>query len=213
MNPLVTKAAPWAISLLLASGLFAGFVAHERRVGRLQVQLASADSLSRAAQAEAHDWQRRAEIDSGRAAALEADTARANARLRQAEGRYAALSASLAGSRHTLDSLLALPHDTASTALYGAAGAYVARADSTLRACADGLTAADAALAACQRHGQAVQAHLVDVQAMAAALAKDTTAKALQLKAIRGQVPGFFAVWLPRLAAFGLGVLAGRIGR
>ena len=213
MNPILTKAAPWAISLLLASGLLAGFVQHERQIGRLQVQLASADSMSKAAQSDARNWQRKAQIDSGRAVALEADTAKTNHALRLAESRYYALNGSLTASRHVLDSLLAQPHDTASNAIYGAASAYVAHADSSLRACSGGLTAADSALLACQRQGAAVKAQLVDVQAMAQALAKDTVAKALQIKAIKAQAPGFLATWLPRIAAFGLGALAGRIGK
>lgn len=213
MNPLALKAAPWVAVAGACVLLATSAASHEREVGRLQVQLASADSMSKAAQADARNWQRKAAIDSGRAVALEADTAKANHALRIAESRYYALNGSLAASRHVLDSLLAQPHDTASNAIYGAASAYVAHADSSLRACSDGLTAADSALLACQRQGQAVKAQLFDAQAIVLALAKDTTAKAIQIRAIKAEAPGFWATWLPRIAAFGLGALAGRIGR
>lgn len=199
--------------LLLASGLVAGFAQHERIVGRQQVLLAGADSALHVAQSQAADWHRRAVQDSGRAFALEADTAQANQRARLAETRYAALQAPLAASRHTLDSLLALPHDSASNGLIGATNAYLAHSDSSLHACGSALTAADTALAACQAHGEALQATLTDTRGLVSALTAQNNAKDLQIKVLRSAEPSAVGTWVWRAAAFGLGLLAGKIIR
>lgn len=211
MSPLLAKVAPWALVVVLIGALFGGFVSHERQVGRLEVQLHSADSLAKVAQAELADAKRKSTQDSSRAAALEADTARANQQVRAAKASYVALLAPLAASKHALDSLLALSHDSASTGLVGATRAFEQRSDSTIKACSEALSSEQDALKACQAQGAAVKLQLLDTQGIVAALAKDTTAKALQIRAIRASEPGFFGVWLPRLAAFGIGVLAGRV--
>ncbi|MDE2022323.1 MAG: hypothetical protein KGI71_05440 [Patescibacteria group bacterium] len=213
MNALLLKAAPWALAVVLVGGLVAGFARHERDLGALRVQLQTADSLAASAEAELADAQRRATTDSTRAAHLEADTAIANARARLADSRYFALSASYSHAKASLDSLLAQTPDSASPGLVASFRAYEHTADSTIHACTDAVTADSAALAACQAHGQALQATLTDTRQMVQALQKDTVAKALKIRVLAGNQPSAAKEWLARLAAFGLGILAGRVGR
>lgn len=220
MNPLLVKYAakygPSVLAVLLAVALIAGWNAHERQVGALRVQFRTADSLVAVAHDSAVAASRRAVIDSSRAAHLEADTAKANARARQLATAYRQTLPALAATRHALDSAMqvaAQAPDSASQGLLGALRPYLAHADSSLKACSDAGQADSLALAACQDHSRALQATLTDTRAMVQALAKDTTAKALQIRAVRASVPGFFGIWLPRMAAFGIGVLAGRLGK
>lgn len=203
MNPLVAKYAPYALILALAGGLLAGFVEHEREVGRLQVQLQTADSLHRVAVAEARDWQRKATIDSARAAKLEADTAKANQTARRATARYAQTLPVLASTRHALDSAMQVAQqhpDSASSGILALLRPYLAKSDSTIKACSDALTAEEQALASCQAQGQAVKAQLLDVQGTVRALQKDTLAKSIQIRGLRQERPSGFSTWFWRVA-------------
>jgi hypothetical protein len=204
----------WGSAAILALAVVAGlqFASHERTIGRLQIQLARADSTIKAEAAAYASLAVKASQDSSRAAHLEADTAKQNAAYRSAKASYSALAASLGASRNTLDSLLALSHDSASAGLVGATEAYVQKSDSTIRACNGALIAADSALTACQDHAKALQANLLDVKGMLDAANKASAAKDVVIRATRQEVPSGFSVWGWRALSFAAGLLAGKIG-
>lgn len=211
MNPLVAKLAPYGVAAALAAGLVASYTAQQRRIGREEILLRGADSTLAVAKAQAADLQRRLTLDSGRAVALEADTAKANRAARAAESRYSALAPAYSHAKATLDSVLAQAPESVSTAVAGAVAAYQAQADSSLHACAASRTAEQSALAACQAHGQALQAEVTDLRGLHVSDSLTIHARTLQLKVARQDVPSGFSTWLWRIGAFGAGLLIGRI--
>lgn len=210
MTAALSKVAPWALAVLLAVGLVVGYSAHEREVGRLQIQLHSADSLAKAAQESLTVAHQRLAIDSGREVALAADTASANQVARSATARLSALDASYSHAKSSLDSLLAQPHDSVSAGLVAQIRGYEQASDSTVKACGQAVKADSVALSACQAHGEALQATLTDTRSLVAALAKDTTAKALTIRGLKAEQPSGLSVWGWRIVYAGLGYLIGR---
>lgn len=183
------RAAPIAMLVAVLSAWGAVYTRRQREIGRLEVQGRTADSLSRVARAAAAAAGGRAAAESTRAAALERDTATANAALRAQERRMGQLRASYSAARLRLDSVLGAPGvDT--TAAAAAVRAYAREADATVRACQDATGAADAALAACEAHGEALQRTLSQTRLRAAALADDTAAKALQIRTLQASDRG-----------------------
>ncbi len=178
----------WSQSALAAFvvAAFFAYSAHERQVGRLQIQLRSADSLLAVAAKDSARFFKAWQIDSSRAAHLEADTAKANQSYRRARAQYAALTGPLNDARHRLDSLMALHPDTASTGLPAALATFEAKSDSTIKACNGALVAADSALTACQDHAKALQASLWDTKGMLDAANKSKIGLGTQVKALSG---------------------------
>ena len=196
-----------AVALLLIA--YGALVAHEREVGRLQVQLHAADSTANVAQRDAAHWQAVARRDSATADSLAVVAQSAKSTADSALAREHALQRPLAATRATLDSLLALQNDTASAGLVGAVKAALAASDASLNACHDSEASLQGALHACEAHGAALALVVADQDSVIAGQGRQIQAQAVQVRALKGNQPGFLRVWVVPLATLGLGYLIG----